>query len=262
LLSHPPELNSVRAKEVAVMKAILIFAAVLGLVILPLTADSRNFEGDGSNSRGYVDRVAPELAIMGKRGAVVEDVRERTIALLQTNDACAAWYEEWNPDVADVFRSLHYTIEDDQHSYTLRKYNDRGMQMLKSPWAAHTIQYGGRESMVRLNINGPFFRRISPVLDTGSRRWISPIGHTRLGVAEFSGDTTEAQITILLHELGHVIGRLPLDTDSWDGQSSRNTVEVLRHCKPEITEAAQKNWQQELQRPLGTGKNAGTLSMR
>ncbi len=199
---------------------------------------------------------------MGKRGGIVEDVRERTIAVLQTNDACAEWYEQSNPDVADVFRSLHYTIEDYQPSYTLRRYNERGLQLLKNPWAAHAIQYGGRESMVHLNINGPFFRRISPVLDLGPSRWIRPIDHTRLGVAEFSGDTTAAQITILLHELGHVIGRLPLDTDSWDGQSSRNTMEVLHHCKPEITEAAQKNWQHEFRRPSDVGNMAGALALR
>ena len=236
------------------MKVTLIFAAILGLVIFPLAAYSGNLDSDaGSDVGRNTDRVALELAIMGKRGAIVEDVRERTIAVLQASDSCAEWYEQSNPDVADVFRSLHYSIEDDQPSYTLRRYDYRGVQLLKNPWAAHAIQYGGRESTVHLNINGPFFRRISPVLDLGSRRWISPISHTRLGVAEFSGDTTEAQIAILLHELGHVIGRLPLDTDSWDGQSSRNTVEVLRHCKPEITEAAQKNWQHELQRPLMLG---------
>ena len=58
---------------------------------------------------------------MGKRGAAVEDARERTIAVLQANDACSEWYEQSNPDVVDVFRSLHYTIEDFQPSYTLRQ---------------------------------------------------------------------------------------------------------------------------------------------
>lgn len=245
------------------MKATLVFAAILGLAISPLAAHSGNFDGEGgSDHDGHSDRVTLELTTMGKRGAIVENVRERTIAVLQTNDSCSEWYEQSNPDVADVLRSLHYTIEDDQPSYTLRRYDNRGTQLLKHPWAAHAIQYGGRDSMVHLNINGPFFRRISPVLDLGARRWISPIDHTRLAVAEFSGDTTEAQITILLHELGHVIGRLPLDTDSWDGQSSRNTVEVLRHCKPEITEAAQKNWQHELQHPSSAGNALGSLGMR
>jgi hypothetical protein len=245
------------------MKVILVFVAILGLVSFPLTAHSSNFDGDGGSDLSvHLDKVAQELATMGKRGEVVEDVRERTIAVLQNNDACSEWYQQSNPAVAEIFRSLHYTIEDDQPSYTLRRWNDRGMQTLKHPWAAHAIQYGGRESIVHLNINGPFFRRISPVLDLGPKRWIGPIDHTRLGVAEFSGDTTEAQITILLHELGHVIGRLPLDTDSWDGQSSRNTQEVLRHCKPEISEFRHKNWQREIQRPGSEGNSASSMAMR
>jgi hypothetical protein len=232
------------------MKSIAVFAAVLGLAILPVAAGSKSLEAHGeSDSSGRVDRVALELAGMGKHGAAIEDVRERTIAVLQANDACSGWYEQSNPDVVDVFRSLHYTIEDYQPSYALRQHDNRGNAILKDPWAAHSIQFGGRDSTVHLNVNGPFFRRMAPVLDLGPHRWVSPIDHTRLGVAEFSGDTAEARMTILLHELGHVIGRLPLDTDSWDGQSSRNTVEVLHHCRPEITEAAQKNWQRELMRP-------------
>ncbi len=244
------------------MKAILMLAVVLGLVILPLTANSRNFESGGGDSEGYVDRIALELATMGKRGAVVEDVRERTIALLRTNDACAEWYEQSNPEVADVFRSLHYKIEDAPNAYTERMRDDRGGQSLKNPWAAHVIQYGGRESTVHLNIHGAFFERISPILDLGPMLWVRHIDHTRMGVGDFSGDTTAAQITILLHELGHVIGRLPPDTDSWDGQSSRNTTEVLRHCKPEIREAARKNWQQEFQGPANAVTASGSLGGR
>jgi hypothetical protein len=204
----------------------------------------------GSNSRGdgdaadSVDIVAQELAAMGRRGEIVADARERTLALLRNNDACAEWFQESNPDTAEVFRSLHYTIEDAQPSYTLRKRDARNLPLLKHPWAAHAIQYGGRKSTINLNVTGPFFRTMSPVHDVGPLWLIGhPLDHTQLGVASFRGDTAAAQITILLHELGHVVGRLPLDSDSWDGQSSRNTVEVLRHCKPDIHEVAQKNWQ-------------------
>ena len=248
------------------MKATLVFMAILGLVSFPLTAYSSNFDGfdtdGGSDPNVHIDRVALELATMGKHGEVVEDVRERVIAVLQTNDACSEWYEQSNPDVVNIFRSLHYTIENDQPSYTLRRWDDQGRQTLKYPWGAHVIQYGGREAIVHLNVNGPFFRRNSPILDLGPKRWIGHLDHTRLGIAEFSGDTTEAQLTILLHELGHVIGRLPLDTDSWDGQSSRNTQEVLRHCKPEISEVRHKNWQRDIQRPGSEGNLAGTMAMR
>jgi hypothetical protein len=39
---------------------------------------------------------------------------------------------------------------------------------------------------------------------------------------------------MMLHELAHIIGRIPEDDDSWNRRSSQNTDEVLRHCKKEI----------------------------
>jgi hypothetical protein len=222
----------------------IVLTAILGFVLFSGAAYSQDLAGGADDSR-INNEVLQELAMMGKRGEVVAQVRQRTLAVLETNDACAEWYRESNSDVAGVFRSLHYRIEDDQPSYTLRKKNAKGVAIMKSPWGAQAIQYGGRESTVRLNKNGPFFQRVSRVLELDRVQWVGqPVYHALLGVASFAGDTIEAQITILLHELAHVIGRIPLDTDSWDGQSSRNTLEVLRHCKPEIHEASQKrNWQ-------------------
>jgi len=67
---------------------------------------------------------------------------------------------------------------------------------------------------------------------------LQPGGNRLLVVSSYNGNTPEAQITILLHELGHIIGRLPEDDDSWDGRSFRNTSEVSRHCKSETRAAA------------------------
>jgi hypothetical protein len=53
-------------------------------------------------------------------------------------------------------------------------------------------------------------------------------GNRMLTVSTYNGDTPEAQITILLHELGHIIGRLPEDDDSWDGRSARITYAIFR----------------------------------
>jgi len=65
-----------------------------------------------------------------------------------------------------------------------------------------------------------------------------PAGNRQLLISSYPGNTLGAQITILFHELGHIIGRPPEDDDSWDGRSSRNTSEALLHCKTEIHEAA------------------------
>jgi hypothetical protein len=74
-------------------------------------------------------------------------------------------------------------------------------------------------------------------LDPGGT-FARPGGNLMLTIASYNGNTPEAQITILLHELGHIIGRLPEDDDSWDGRSVRNTSEVSRHCKSETRAAA------------------------
>src|SRR5712671_4800530 len=73
---------------------------------------------------------------------------------------------------------------------------------------------------------------------TQGRTFAWPAGNRMLTISSYNGDTPEAQITILLHELGHIIGRLPEDHDSWDGRSLRNTSEVSRHCKSETRAAA------------------------
>jgi hypothetical protein len=115
---------------------------------------------------------------------------------------------------------------------------ERGL-LFKHPWAAKSTQYGGAKSTILVNANGPFFTRTAIVMQLDSKGWPArPDGMRLLTVSSYQGNTPEAQITILLHELGHVIGRLPEDADSWDGQSSRNTSEVLRHCKAEIHAAA------------------------
>jgi hypothetical protein len=65
-------------------------------------------------------------------------------------------------------------------------------------------------------------------------------GNRVLTVGGFAGNTPEAQIVMLLHELAHVIGRIPEDNDSWDGRSTRNSEEVVRNCKSEIQNYAQR----------------------
>jgi hypothetical protein len=118
---------------------------------------------------------------------------------------------------------------------------ERG-ELLKHPWGARSIEYGGRDSTIILNANGPFFNRTSVVMQLDPRGMMlaRPEGIRLLTTSSYEGNTPGAQITILLHELGHIIGRLPEDDDSWDGRSSRNTSEVLRHCKAE-THAVARN---------------------
>jgi hypothetical protein len=216
------------------LKAIVVIAG-LSIVFVPRPASSQTSSTDD-------DPIALELAAMGKRGEVIARARERALGILESENACSAWFREADPDPAEVFRSLHYEIKEGEPPYVLHRKDSQGEWFFKHPWAARSMQRGGRNSIVGLNSGGPFFSATSPVMeldDITTFHW--PGGMHRLAVASFGGNTMQAQITTLLHELGHVVERLSEDDDSWDGRSSRNTQEVLRHCKHDIQAAAENS---------------------
>jgi len=210
----------------------IVAAVTLSSTLVPQAAYSRtSATGD--------DRIPLELAAMDKRGGVIARAREQTLAMLQSENACTAWFREADSDPAEVFRSLHYEIEEDGPAYVFHTKADGVGDVFKHPWAARSTESEGRNATVELNTNGAFFRSASPIREQEWRGIAPRLGgyHTLL-VGPFSGKTAKAQITTLLHELGHIIGRIPEDDDSWDGRSSRNTAEVLRHCKRQIRTAA------------------------
>jgi hypothetical protein len=187
------------------------------------------------------DDVSRELTALGERGAVISRVREQTLGILDSQNSCAAWFREVAPDTAEVFESLHYEIAKDGPTYVQHLRNTDGSNLFKHPWTARTTENSGRHSTIALNPSGAFFRPNLPLVNVdrpGGHEWMTGDVH-RLAIASYSGNTARAQITILLHELGHVVGRLPEDDDSWNGRSTRNTEEVLRHCKHEIHAAAE-----------------------
>ncbi len=185
------------------------------------------------------ERVVLELSALGKQGEEIVRARGRVLEILQHDNACTAWFKESDPDPAEVFRSLHFELERSGPSRIYgRRDPGRGL-LFKHPWGAKSFESGGRDSVILLNSNGPFFNRTSIVMQQDPGGILSPpSGSLLLFVSSYAGDTPEAQIVILLHELGHITDRLPEDDDSWDGRSSRNTAEVLRHCKSEIQAAA------------------------
>ena len=185
------------------------------------------------------DRVVLELSALGKRGETIVRAREQVLDILQQGNACTAWFQQADPDPAEVFRSLHFGLEMGEPRYVYGMRDSERGQILKHPWGAKSIENGGPNSTILLNASGPFFKRTSVVMQLDPRGVLAwPDGNRPLTVSSYDGNTPEAQITILLHELGHITGRLPEDDDSWDGRSSRNTSEVLRHCKAEIRAAA------------------------
>jgi hypothetical protein len=210
-----------------------IAASVLFCLLL---APSRSYSERTPN---HDDRVELELSALGKQGDTIARARGQVIEILQNGNACTAWFQEADPNPAEVFRSLHFELEMSGSSYVYgMRDNERG-EFLKHPWGARSIENSGRNSTILLNAGGPFFNRSSVVMQLDPRGLLlRPTGIRPLTVGSYQGDTPEAQITILLHELGHIVGRIPEDDDSWDGRSSQNTAEVLRHCKIETRAAA------------------------
>ena len=211
-------------------------AVVLVLSTLSLPENVFAHENDADQDRlPAVDvRISQELSALGADGALIAQARAEVLEILQSPGSCARWFQEVDPDVANVFRSVHYELGNGTSQIFVMP-DDRGNALYKHPWGASTNEYGGSGSMITINANGPFFvqqSRLSRLSAIGGPAW--PVGWHLVIVGPYVGGTPEARMTILLHEVGHIIGRLPVDDGSWNGESARNTAEVLQHCKSEI----------------------------
>lgn len=187
------------------------------------------------------DFVRLRLQALGARGSAIEQAREHVIAILSTENSCSAWFRDADPDVAATFASLNFSL-DDGPKYILAYKSAWGEMFLKHPYSAGVQENAGRYATVQLNTNGPFFAKAADVLErdvTGSFPRVT--GRRALRVGSFDGNTLPAQITTLLHELAHVTGRLPEDSDELSGLSTQNTEHVLHACRAEIKSSARQH---------------------
>jgi hypothetical protein len=182
------------------------------------------------------------LLARGKRGETIARVRDEVLNILESENSCSAWFQEVDPDPAGTFRSLEFAVEEQgpKEAYAMKSIGQR--ELIKHPYVASSRENAGRNATIQLNANGAFFSRVSQVLEQEQPNGpVRPGGMRALRVASFNGNSTPAQIATLLHELGHIVGRLPADYDSWNGESERNTAEVLRFCRQEIVARARKS---------------------
>ena len=183
------------------------------------------------------DPVRAQLLTMGEPGLTVTQARDRVIEILQSQNSCSAWFQEADPDVAFTFGSLKFVIENGPQWVLSWPSREREM-VFKHPYAAKVVVKGEGKSIVILNAKGAFFVNRAIVLRQESQgSFFRPSDSRSLVVGSYVGHTLGAQVTILLHELGHVVGRLPDDSDELSGQSDRNTAEVLRFCRKQIAAA-------------------------
>lgn len=187
------------------------------------------------------ERIEARLHAMGKRGATIAEVRHQVLEILQSRNACSAWYQEVDADPAGTFRSLEFLLDENGPLYIQSMKDSEVGRRLKHPYVARAYENSGRNATIQLNVNGAFFNGATEVVEPypGGGPLLRRGLHA-LSVASYSGNTSAAQVTAMLHELGHIVGRIPEDNDSWDGLSSRNTVEVLRYCRPEIDAVARR----------------------
>jgi len=193
-------------------------------------------------AQGYTlvenDPIRAQLLTMGKLGSSVAQARDHVIEILQSKNSCSAWFQDADLNAASTFASLKFIIETNGPQDILGLRSASGEMRFKYPYSARALENAGAHSFVVLNAKGAFFVRGAVLLEQENAGRLRPSGWRYLVVGSYRGDTLGAQLTILLHELGHVIGRLPDDSDELSGQSDRNTAEVLRFCSAQVKAAS------------------------
>lgn len=181
------------------------------------------------------DPVAEQLSLLGKAGTRVAQARAEVLGILDSENACRAWFETKDAAPADTFRSLTYSIDRRGPQDISQWETEARMLIWHQPWVAQAVQNSGSNTAITINANGAFFRTLGNVEKIALEGGPAQKGEPRwLLVGPYGGSSAEAEIVTLLHEFGHIIDLLPPDADNLDGKSVRNTDEVLRHCKTEI----------------------------
>lgn len=232
--------------------ALKLFASTLAAVsISHFCAVSANAQAPAkllsapvSSLRFASDRVADpssdELKSFGQQGAVIEQARADTISILAGENACSGWFRSAEPEAAEKFRSLRFAVDPSGSSEIVKVEASERSALYYEPYVARTRQNVGWGSTITLNANGAFFQDWAQVRIVASPRDRGYLkAFKRLAVANFNGATREARILTLLHELGHVLNMLPVDSGVPSGPelSTSNTESVLRHCGPQIHKA-------------------------
>ena len=181
------------------------------------------------------------LLTLGPRGLLIEQASQDVLAILARENSCSAWFREADPNVAAIFDSLDFSLDDGPKDVLLLK-SASGELLFKHPYSAGVPENAGHDATVLLNANGPFFTSAADILRRDSDRGLARFtGRRELRVGPYAGNTLRARITTLLHELAHAIGRLPDDSDELSGLSEQNTERVLHACHNEIKATAREH---------------------
>jgi hypothetical protein len=188
------------------------------------------------------DPVQENLAAMGKTGQKIMQARERVLDILETENACSAWFRERDASPAATFRTLGYAIDRHGEEIVHVSRDEASQYTYRDPYVARVGQDTGAYATITLNALGAFFQTAAPTVVAPKEGGFSKIGGPRsLSIGPYTGDSAPARTLALLHEFGHVINLLPVDFDNEDGKSVQNTREVLRFCRAEIDSKAKRS---------------------
>lgn len=181
------------------------------------------------------DTVPAQLLALGKAGLKIAHAREEVLDILSSSNACAEWFETKEATPAAIFQSLNFFLDRHGPQDIFESMNKESNLVMQQPYVAQATQNGGAHTAIVINLNGAFYRPQGQLLKVGQEPGPARTDRARpLTVGNYRGDTLPAQVTTLLHELGHIIDLLPEDADNSDGKSVHNTDEVLRHCRAEV----------------------------
>jgi hypothetical protein len=178
---------------------------------------------------------------LGSRGLLIQQARQSVLDVLANDNPCSDWFREADPNVAAIFESLDFSLDDGPKDVVLFK-STSGELFFKHPYSAAVPQNGGHDATILLNANGPFFTSVADIRRRDFVRGVARFGgRHELRVGSYVGNTLAARITTLLHELGHVIGRLPADSDELSSLSEQNTERVVHACHAQIKASAHQH---------------------
>jgi len=181
------------------------------------------------------DVVQGSLAAMGKPGQKIMRARERVLEILQSGNACSAWFQGRDANPAATFQTLAYDIDHHGEEVVHVSRDSWPEYSYRDPYVAKVGQDTGAFATITLNAGGAFFHAQATTVVVSKEGGLSKLGGPRLiNVGPYTGDTVAAQTLVLLHEFGHVLNLLPGDFDNEEGKSMQNTAEVLRFCRAEV----------------------------
>ena len=195
------------------------------------------------------DKVRPpgtpdsEFQQFGPQGFVIARARRQVLEILREGSSCSVWYARAEPDPWIKFASLHFRVDGEGEDTAIGDYSSLGLYY-REPYVAWAQQSVGPGSIITLNGHGAFFGlRARTRVHWGVGGPLVEQLPRLLHVGSYRGGSVNAQVTTLLHEFGHIVGLLPIDSGEANSAilSTQNTQVVLAHCRKQIEASANRS---------------------